>query len=149
MNSLFQTVTSRCKHKRRATDNVVPFSDNNQEVTQKIFIKDLELDMFIGVFDEEKKQKQRVIISAELCITPNQNWQADNISDVISYADVISTIEAVTSQGHINLVESVAENILQECMKSSSVLSMSVKVEKPDIFDHARSVGTEITRTKI
>ena len=148
MNTLFQTVTSKCKSRRRASDNVLALANSNQKVTQKIFIEELELEMSIGVLDSEKKNKQRVIISAELTIIPNKDWQNDEITDVVSYADVIQTIEDTTSQEHINLVETVAERILEECMSTRNVLAMTVKVQKPDIFDNARSVGTEITRIK-
>lgn len=143
MNSLFQTVTSRSEN-----DDVVPFSSTKTKKTSKIFIKDLELDMFIGILEEEKHSKQRVLVSVEMNVAPNEQWQKDSIDDVVSYADIIERIEMIANSGHINLVETFAEKIADACMSVNEVLNARISVQKPDIIDNASSVGVEIYQEK-
>ena len=152
MNTLFKTITTaKTNYKRRASDkaaNVVTFQESPAAMQQKVFIKDMEVMASIGVLEEEKKAKQRIIVNVEATVTPNQNWRDDNINDVISYADIVQTIEKVASQDHTELVETICERVIEKCMKSDDILEMTVRVDKPDIFGHIGSVGAEITRKK-
>ncbi|MEM9469745.1 MAG: dihydroneopterin aldolase [Pseudomonadota bacterium] len=141
MNSLFKNITCSSEDSQ---DEVVPFS-KAQKKTSRIVIRDLELNMFIGVLDKEKQKQQRVIVNVELDVEPNQHWQKDEISDVVSYADIIERIELIASKQHINLVETFAEKIAEICLSFSKVKIVRVSVSKPDIIDHAESVGVEIT----
>lgn len=115
---------------------------------QKIFVKGLELDMFIGVLDAEKEAKQRVMVSVELTVEPNTNWHADNITDVVSYADVIERIQIIAEHGHVGLVETFAEMIIEACFDDASVSAVQVSVEKPDIISNAKGVGVSILRSR-
>lgn len=144
MNSLFKTITTA-----KADKNIVPFQKVQSGVSQEIFIQGLTLDMFIGVFESEKKAKQRVIVDANIEVTPTQNWQADDVANIVSYADVIEIVKNIAAQGHIDLVETFAEKIIEECFKSPAILKMSVSVAKPDIIEGVESVGAKITRQKL
>ncbi len=146
MNTLFKTVTASNDSSRRYSD-VVSF-DYGVVSEQKIFIKNLSLNMFIGAFDSEKAQRQRVIVSAELTVTPNENWHADDMHDIISYANVVKRIEAIAEKEHIHLVETFAELIIQDCFRNKDVQSVTVRVEKPDILNNVETVGAEITRKR-
>jgi dihydroneopterin aldolase len=144
MNSLFQTVTNS----KDEDTNVVPLTPSRC-LEQKIIIKDLTLNMPIGVLEKEKGQTQRVIVNLELDVTPQDNWVADEINNVVSYADIIEMIQSmVADHGHINLVETFAEMVIQKCFESKMVLAVSVSVEKPDIILEAGSVGVKISRQK-
>jgi dihydroneopterin aldolase len=144
MNSLFQTVTNS----NDGGENIVSFAPA-QHVEQKILIKDLMLDMPIGVLPKEKKQTQRVIVNLELNVIPQDNWQADEIKNVVSYAEIIEMIQGIVGeQGHINLVETFAEIIIQKCFEYEMIVGISVSVEKPDIIKEVASVGIKISRQK-
>ena len=142
MNSLFKTITDS-----QPTEVV---SLNTAKVEeQRILIEDLELKMFIGVYDHEKQQKQRVLVSAEIDVIPPQNWRADNVSNILSYADVIDLINTISEEDkHIELVETFAEKIIEKCLQFPEAQSMSVTVKKPDIVDNAKYVGVTIKRSK-
>ena len=55
-------------------------------------------------------------------------------------------IKKIISAGHINLVETMAEEIAKFCLSDSRVISVKVRVEKPDIIADAAGVGVEIER---
>jgi 7,8-dihydroneopterin aldolase/epimerase/oxygenase len=55
-------------------------------------------------------------------------------------------VERICNQGHVNLVETLAENIAAKCLKDKRLQSARVRVEKSDILEDAESVGVEIKR---
>ena len=55
-------------------------------------------------------------------------------------------IKAITGRGHVNLVETMAEDIAAMCLEDPRVRSVRVRVEKLDILENAESVGVEIER---
>lgn len=149
MNSLFQTVTNSSNDDNPEIVSI----EQSRLIEQKIMIKDLVIDMPIGVLPEEKLKTQRVIVNLELDVTPNEDttsdWIEDNINNVVSYADVIEMVQALAiKQGHIHLVETFAEMIIQKCFENALIQGASVSVEKPDIIAEVSSVGVKISRKK-
>lgn len=141
MNTLFQAVTTA-----HDEDKVVEMSSSAAiKKASKILIKDLELMMFIGVFDAEKSEKQRVIVNLEIDVMPNEQWQSDDIKDIVSYVDVIERIQLIAESGHIHLVETFAEQIAETCFSFTAITGAVIRVEKPDIISNTGSVGTELT----
>ncbi|NCO03198.1 MAG: dihydroneopterin aldolase [Alphaproteobacteria bacterium] len=144
MNTLFQTITNR--DIQGDENKIVHISPSAAlKKSSKIIIKDLELIMFIGVFDAEKEQKQKVIVNITLEVAPNENWKNDSIQDVVSYADIIERVRFMAEKAHIHLVETFAEQIVETCFAFSEIIGVVVRVEKPDIIHDARSVGVEIS----
>lgn len=113
-----------------------------------IFVRDLELMAHLGVHDFEKQKPQRVIINVDLTVRERNEPLEDNIHKVVSYEKVVNHIREVIARGHVNLVETLAEMIALECLKNPYVLAARVRIEKPDIFPEARSVGIEIERRR-
>ncbi len=113
-----------------------------------VFVRDLELMATLGVHDFEKLKPQRVIINVDLTVRERNEPLEDNIHKVVSYEKVVNHIKQVVAAGHVHLVETLAEMIAQECLKNPYVLAARVRIEKPDIFPEARSVGVEIERRR-
>jgi len=143
MNSLFRTITSSKQN------NVVTMTPQEQsmssfEMMEKIHIDGLEIEMNIGVPDQERTVKQTVIISVELDVETNEEWQSDSINDVVSYANIIELIEKI-SLTEFKLVETMAKTIIAACYDYSALVQgVSIKIDKPDIFDNAQAVGCMI-----
>jgi 7,8-dihydroneopterin aldolase/epimerase/oxygenase len=113
-----------------------------------VFVRDLEVMATLGIYDVEKLAPQRVIISIDLSVLEGMEAVADDISNVVSYEIVVKKVEAIIAQGHVNLVETLAELIAASCLKDKRVVAARVRIEKPDIIPNARSVGIEIERLK-
>lgn len=146
MNSLFKTITRA--QKTVSNETVVAF-EQPTTVKQTIFVNDLEVMMFIGVFDNEKHKKQLVNISMEVNVIANQHWQEDDVKNVVSYADIVNAaLEIAEQENHIDLIETYAEMIIERCFQNHMVLGMKVKLSKPGIIDNVGSVGAIIERTK-
>lgn len=120
----------------------------NDEPQRRVFIRDLELTASIGVHPQEKAKPQRVRLNIDLEVRGSQAAIADDIRNVVSYEAVIERIERIVAEGHVHLVETLAERIAQACLADDRVLSARIRVEKPDIVPNAKSVGVEIERRR-
>jgi 7,8-dihydroneopterin aldolase/epimerase/oxygenase len=111
-----------------------------------VFVRDLECQALIGIYDHEKTKTQRIVVNIDLSVKEGSG--DDDISHVVSYEVVVKKVEAILEEGHTNLVETLCEKIAEACLKDKRVLAARVRVEKPDIIPHARSVGVEIERSR-
>ena len=137
MNTLFKTVTSSS-----GDTQVVSLQAVNANESQEIIIRDLELMMSIGVLESELKNKQRVIVNAEISVMDTAS--SDDISSVVSYADIIEQIKEIAQEGHINLVETFARKIINACFEDNRIQAVTVSIDKPDIMSDVRSVGVRL-----
>jgi dihydroneopterin aldolase len=111
-----------------------------------VFIHDMVIDCSIGIYTHEKEHEQRVRINLDLAVGEGDHLINDDIRNVISYEDMAKGVEVIIAAGHINLVETLAENIAEMCLQDKRVFSARVRVEKLDIIASAESVGVEIER---
>ena len=142
MNKLFQTIT--CSNDDLPQNGRMQSMPNKE--TSKLVIQDMELMASIGVYEQEKQEKQRVIISIEAELTHKPNTSRDEIADILSYDDIIQSVEGLIDGRHIHLVETLAEEIAQNLLAMQNVKACKISVQKPDIYNNIGGVGVEITR---
>jgi 7,8-dihydroneopterin aldolase/epimerase/oxygenase len=113
-----------------------------------VFVRDLTLLALIGIGAEEKIKPQRIVVNIDLSVKESDGPMPDDISHVVSYAIVVTKCEAIVAEGHVNLVETLAEKFAEACLKDKRVVAARVRIEKPDIIPNAKSVGVEIERQR-
>jgi dihydroneopterin aldolase len=113
----------------------------------RVFVRDLVLSARIGVYQHEKLATQRVRINLELVCTEHPAIQ-DDLNNVVNYADLVEQVRAIVDEGHINLVETLADRVAQDCLVDRRVQTAKVRIEKLDVFPEADSVGVEIERAR-
>ena len=116
--------------------------------TMKVFVRDLILPCRIGVYSHEKHGEQRVRINLELTCAEHPAIN-DEHHNVVCYAEVVEDIRRLIREGHINLVETLAERIAEHCLEDHRILSAKVRVEKLDVMPEASAVGVEIERQRV
>lgn len=114
--------------------------------TDKVFIRDLELLMSAGIYEEERQEKQRVILNIVLDVECNADRKPSTIHDVVSYEDVVNGVTEIAHGRHYDLLEELAEAIAVLCLGKELVQAVNVSIEKPDIIKAVKSVGVEINR---
>ena len=114
----------------------------------RMFVRELILDCAIGVHAHEHGSPQRIKIDLSMWVQKSPAAVADDIASVVSYEDVVSGIERLLGQGHINLVETAAERIADLCLEDRRCAKVRVKVEKLDVYSNAAGVGVEIERRR-
>jgi len=124
----------------------VQFADARNAM-RHVFVRDLMLDAHIGVHQHEKLGPQRIRVNVDLAVLEKDvDGIGDQLANVVCYEEVVSGIRALVAEGHVNLVETLAEQIAALCLEDRRVRVARVKVEKLDVFADATSVGVEIER---
>jgi dihydroneopterin aldolase len=106
---------------------------------------DLVLDVEIGVYTHEKGVTQRVRFSVDVDLIPTDALN-DDIRQAFDYDTIIKGIKAIIARGHINLVETLADEIATLCLAHPRAQSARVMIEKLD--KEPGAVGVEIVRAK-
>ncbi|MBV9991321.1 MAG: dihydroneopterin aldolase [Alphaproteobacteria bacterium] len=112
-----------------------------------ILVTDLEFLCEIGVYRREKGRTQPVRINLDLAV---EDTPADDhdLSTVVDYCALVDRVRAMTKSGHVNLVETLAERIAALCLEDARVISVRVRVEKPQAIPDAEAAGVEIERAR-
>jgi dihydroneopterin aldolase len=116
------------------------------EPLDRIFVHDYVLDVEIGVHHNEKGVTQRVCFSVDVEITPSTGALEDDIGRTFDYDYVTNGIKSIIARGHINLVETLAEEVARHCLAHPRAARVTVNIEKLDKDPGA--VGVEIVRSR-
>jgi len=100
----------------------------------------------IGVFPEERREKQDVVINVVLECDHRPAARSDRLEDAVDYKALKKKIVALVESSQFYLVETLAERIAAACLANPKVEQATVTVDKPGALRFARSVGVEITR---
>ena len=111
----------------------------------KIIIRNLIVEMSIGIYPKEREQHQRVIITIDIEFNRYKNNFKNEI--IISYEEIVNKINILCESKHFDLVEELCDEIASICLESSHSISATVNILKPDIIDSCQ-VGLEIRRAK-
>jgi dihydroneopterin aldolase len=113
--------------------------------TDRIFVRDFVLPISIGAYRNELNVRQRVRFNVDVFVQRGTHVAAD-MRDVLSYDVITDSIRRIVAEGHIDLVETLAERIASAVLDQPRATKVVVRVEKLDLGPGA--VGVEITREK-
>ena len=129
---------------------IIKFKKNEKfKYKRKVIIKDLILNISIGIHNFEKKKKQRVKINIEILTNPHVYPNNKDLNTILNYEDVVKKIEKLTHLKHHELIEDLAENIFNMLFKNKLVKKIDLRIEKLDIIKKTNSVGIEVSKSKI
>ena len=112
---------------------------------RRLFLRDYEVWINIGVHDFEKKGEQRVLINVDLYIPLAQSTPtADELHEVVDYDFMRRTIAERVGRGHIHLQETLCDDILALMLAHPRVKAARVSTEKPDVYPDCDAVGVEV-----
>ena len=122
---------------------------DNFKYKRKVIIKNLVLNIFIGIHNFEKKKKQRVRFNIEVITNPNIKPNNNDLTTILNYEDLINKIKLLVKKQHHELIEDLAENIFEIIFQNRLVKKTNIKIEKLDIIRNSESVGIEFSKSKI
>jgi dihydroneopterin aldolase len=116
---------------------------------RRLFLRDYEIYINIGVHDFEKKAEQRVILNIDLYIPFALNTPTkDSLDEVLDYDFMRETIRTRAQKGHIHLQETLCDDIVAAMLAHPNVMAARVSTAKPDVYADCHSVGVEVFRIK-
>lgn len=114
----------------------------------QILIEGLILPVFIGVFDHEYGASQSVRFDVTVDITPLGSKSEHEMHNIVRYDHIVVGIKEIVAKGHIELVETLAEDVSAVCLSYDRAEQVCVTVAKLSAIEDASAVGIRITRRK-
>ncbi len=114
----------------------------------KVFVRDLQIPMSIGIYAHERDKKQNVLMNIEVWETSSDVNGTRSVENVIDYDVLRNVPKDIAESGHIDYVETFVEHVADEYLKDRRIAAVRIKAEKTEIFDDAESGGIEIFRTR-
>ena len=116
---------------------------------RRLFLRNYEVMINIGVHDFEKKGEQRVLINVDLYIplalsTP----KADHLEEVVDYDFMRVTIANRMAEGHVHLQETLCDDVVRSMLAHPNVRAVRVSTMKPDVYPDCEGVGVEVFQIK-
>ncbi len=111
-----------------------------------VFVRDLEVKTVIGVFDWERKIRQRLVFNIELGTDFGAAAKSDQLEDTLDYKAISHAIEEMAEASSYQLVEALVEAVAQMVIKDFGVRWLSITLDKPGAVSCAKSVGVKIER---
>lgn len=115
----------------------------------RIYIRDLNVRCVIGVYEEERRDRQDIILNIVMGGDFSAAAKSDDIADAVNYKDIKKKVIALVEVSQYRLIETLAERIAATCLDHPKVQQVQVTLDKPGALRFTRSVAFEITRSRV
>lgn len=111
-----------------------------------VYIRELEVEAIIGVFEWERERRQTVSMDLELGCDIRAAARSDNIEDALDYKAISHRVIEFVGESEFMLVEALAEAIAEVILREFKVPWLRLKVGKPGAVTGSRDTGVIIER---
>jgi len=111
-----------------------------------VFIRELEIETVIGIYDWERKIRQIISIDLDMATDIKKAANSDDIEDTLNYKAVAKRLISFVSESEYELVERLAEKICDIVLTEFNVPWVKLTLHKPGAVSGSRSVGVMIER---
>jgi dihydroneopterin aldolase len=110
----------------------------------RVLIEGLEVIASIGIHPHEREARQRILVDVTVDMSEAPTPRQDRLAETLDYEAVARMIESLAREGHVQLVETLAERIARAILADPRAARAKVRVTKPEALSNARGVGCEI-----
>lgn len=114
----------------------------------KVFVKGLRVDAYIGVYEWEHEQTQPLFFDLTMTWDQRAAGSSDALEDALDYDAISKAVVKLVQERPRQLIETVAAEVAEMILRQFNVAEVTVHVEKPQAVAEARTVGVEITRSQ-
>ena len=116
---------------------------------RRLFLRDHVVPVQIGAHDFEKGVTQRLVFNVELFVPyASTTPKADKLAEVVDYDFVREVIAARIAQGHVELQETLCDDLAAQLLAHPQVRAVRLSTQKPDVYPDCAGVGVEVFRMK-
>jgi dihydroneopterin aldolase len=116
---------------------------------RRLFLRNYEININIGVHEFEKRGEQRVVVNVDLFIPLALSTPLDDkLAEVVDYDFIRETIAQRVARGHVHLQETLCDDVARIMLAHPRVRAVRVSTEKPDVYTDCEAVGVEVFRVK-
>ncbi|MCZ6828729.1 MAG: dihydroneopterin aldolase [Gammaproteobacteria bacterium] len=114
-----------------------------------VYIRDLRIDTFIGIYDWEQQVRQTLSIDLEMATDVAATAAANEFSTTLDYKAISDRLLELIENQHFELLESLAEQIAQLLQDEFKVGWLRLRLGKPGAVPAAADVGVLIERGSV
>ncbi|NYI05681.1 dihydroneopterin aldolase [Allostreptomyces psammosilenae] len=85
-----------------------------------------------GVFPEEREKGQTFVVDLELRLDTRPAAAGDDLASTVHYGIVAEQVVAVVEGEPVDLIETLAQRIADQCLEHQAVREVEVTVHKPE-----------------
>ena len=111
-----------------------------------VFLRELEIDTVIGIYDWERKIRQTVVLDLEMSTDVKRAADSDLIQDALNYKAVAKRLIQFVNESEFQLVETLAERCAEIILQEFDVRWVRLTLNKRGAVNGARDVGVIIER---
>ncbi len=116
---------------------------------RKLFLRRHEVQAHIGAHDFEKGVTQRLWIDVELWVPFERSTPSlDSLHEVVDYDFVRAEVALRLQQGHVELQETLCDDLAQRLLAHPGVRAVRLSTCKPDVYPDCEAVGVEVFHVK-
>jgi dihydroneopterin aldolase len=115
----------------------------------RIVVRDMVIELRIGIHPWERHQPQRVIVNVEMFAPAPAPHAWQELGDVLDYDRIRNRVKGEwPTRPHVDFLETYVEELLALCFEDGKCAAARVSVTKPDIFPETAAVGVEVFRRR-
>jgi dihydroneopterin aldolase len=120
----------------------------SSSATDVIFLAGLTVDCIVGIWDWERRVKQKVVLDLEMAADVRRAAASDSIDDTLDYKRVAKRLLAFVGESQYQLVETLADRVAELVITEFDVPWVRVRLNKQGAIRGARDVGILIERRR-
>ena len=113
-----------------------------------IFLSGLTVDCIVGIWDWERRVKQKIVLDLEMEADVRKAAASDAIDDTLDYKKVSKRLLGYVGESQFQLVETLAERVAEIVVTEFGVPWVRVRLNKQGAIRGARDVGILIERRR-
>ena len=121
---------------------------NRNTIKRTVLIKDFIINEIIGIHQNEKSNRQKIIFNIVIDVNQNITPDENNLASIVDYEKITNKLKSLVKNKKYNFLESLAEDSFKEIFKDKRISSVKIKIEKPEAIKNANSVGVEVFKTR-
>ncbi|WP_415886982.1 dihydroneopterin aldolase [Neptuniibacter sp. QD37_6] len=111
-----------------------------------VYIRELEVETIIGIYDWERDIRQRINLDLDMGTDIRQAANTEDVDNTLNYKTVSDRLIEFIEQSEFQLVETMAEQIAEIVMTEFGVKWLRLRLGKPGAVPQAKDVGVIIER---
>lgn len=130
-----------------ATEPMTPLWDAARSY-QRVVLRDVVTEVRLGLhpWERHKERPQRIIVNVELFAHLDGPFGGRDA--IIDYDAIRDALKSWPARDHVDLIETLLEELVALCFANSQVAACRVSIIKPDIFNEAGGAGVEVYRVR-
>lgn len=97
----------------------------------KIKVKNIKVETIIGINDDERINIQPLSIDIQISYDSKQASETDDINHTVDYYDLTNKIITYTQNSSFNLIETLAERLLDLIFENEKIKKANIEIRKP------------------